>query len=82
MILNNMKKPDLDNEISISLTEREFLMLTVAIRRISPADCTNGVSVDFNVDLGSPCDVANDLFPLCSQMRTSAECLGYIFKED
>lgn len=82
MILNSMKKPDLDNEISINLTEREFLMLTVAIRRISPADCANAVSVDFNVDIGTPCAVADELFPLCSEMRASAKCLGYIFKED
>ena len=82
MKLNNMKKPDLDNEISITLTEREFLMLTVAIRRISPADCVDAVSVDFNVNIGTPCVVADELFPLCSEMRVSAKSLGYTFKED
>lgn len=80
MILNNMKKPDLDNEISITLTERELLIINAAVRRIAPCDASEGVKEDFyDVEISS-----TDCTNVChgNDIENILVALGYQKKED
>lgn len=76
MILNNMKKPDLDNEVTITLTERELLMLTAAIRRISPIDCRSAIKDVYNLNFDRD-TIADDVYALCDEMVDAMRSLGY-----